>query len=440
MALYICPECGGKISDRAKKCPHCGATMEKILPFLKPYEEDKKVAIQTPVVEKEIPTPKPAPTPKPPVEVRKKSKMTRWMVLGIVIPLAICAVVFGVLKGNKSYSIANNNNEQSTVNSSNTVVVDNKTITDKSWILGSWKSKEDDLGYCRVVFKGDGSQGSVQMTMYFPAEISSTPSVSNGIYSNDGNIVMITFDGESDSWSVNNSHDVLSANDGMAVLRKEMSSSNVIDSSKEKNLDYLTDYAWYDLLSEYDADCNSYLFSRDYTFCYKEYTYDDEGNEITKESKGTYTLDGNTIEVVYDNGNKYRMLFDNERLEIKGDTKVYKCWESLNSIYGIYDDELYYLTTSSDSFSEKPNTCHIIQDTNGVLGLEINQYQGKTMDDFPDNLGNPTKTIRLFAKNRKYLYDSEGSLQATIDDVSLGGSFTLKGEDNKWFLGGYGCQ
>lgn len=31
MALIKCPECGGLVSDRAKKCPHCGCPMEKIL-------------------------------------------------------------------------------------------------------------------------------------------------------------------------------------------------------------------------------------------------------------------------------------------------------------------------------------------------------------------------------------------------------------------------
>ena len=34
MALIKCPECGGQLSDKAKKCPHCGATMEKILSLL----------------------------------------------------------------------------------------------------------------------------------------------------------------------------------------------------------------------------------------------------------------------------------------------------------------------------------------------------------------------------------------------------------------------
>ena len=24
MALIVCPECGGKVSDKASACPHCG--------------------------------------------------------------------------------------------------------------------------------------------------------------------------------------------------------------------------------------------------------------------------------------------------------------------------------------------------------------------------------------------------------------------------------
>ena len=31
MALFKCPECGGLVSDRAKKCPHCGCSLERII-------------------------------------------------------------------------------------------------------------------------------------------------------------------------------------------------------------------------------------------------------------------------------------------------------------------------------------------------------------------------------------------------------------------------
>lgn len=34
MALIICPLCGGQLSDKAKKCPHCSAPMNMILPLL----------------------------------------------------------------------------------------------------------------------------------------------------------------------------------------------------------------------------------------------------------------------------------------------------------------------------------------------------------------------------------------------------------------------
>ena len=35
MALIICPECGKLISDRAKECPQCGTSIEKIQELLK---------------------------------------------------------------------------------------------------------------------------------------------------------------------------------------------------------------------------------------------------------------------------------------------------------------------------------------------------------------------------------------------------------------------
>ena len=34
MALIICPLCGGQLSDKAKKCPHCSAPINMILPLL----------------------------------------------------------------------------------------------------------------------------------------------------------------------------------------------------------------------------------------------------------------------------------------------------------------------------------------------------------------------------------------------------------------------
>ena len=39
MALIICPECGGKVSEYANKCPHCGCPMQKILELLSPKKE-----------------------------------------------------------------------------------------------------------------------------------------------------------------------------------------------------------------------------------------------------------------------------------------------------------------------------------------------------------------------------------------------------------------
>ena len=29
MALFDCPECGGKVSDKANQCPHCGCLVEQ---------------------------------------------------------------------------------------------------------------------------------------------------------------------------------------------------------------------------------------------------------------------------------------------------------------------------------------------------------------------------------------------------------------------------
>ena len=31
MALMICPECGGQVSDKAHACPHCGYPIEELM-------------------------------------------------------------------------------------------------------------------------------------------------------------------------------------------------------------------------------------------------------------------------------------------------------------------------------------------------------------------------------------------------------------------------
>ena len=31
MALMLCPECGGQVSDKAHTCPHCGYPIEELL-------------------------------------------------------------------------------------------------------------------------------------------------------------------------------------------------------------------------------------------------------------------------------------------------------------------------------------------------------------------------------------------------------------------------
>ena len=31
MALMICPECGGQVSDKAHTCPHCGYPIEELM-------------------------------------------------------------------------------------------------------------------------------------------------------------------------------------------------------------------------------------------------------------------------------------------------------------------------------------------------------------------------------------------------------------------------
>lgn len=41
MAIIICPRCNGKVSDKAEKCPHCGATKEEILCALQNMAREK---------------------------------------------------------------------------------------------------------------------------------------------------------------------------------------------------------------------------------------------------------------------------------------------------------------------------------------------------------------------------------------------------------------
>lgn len=46
MSLITCNECGGKVSDKAKACPHCGAPIEVVnANFMEPIEQEKDAVV-----------------------------------------------------------------------------------------------------------------------------------------------------------------------------------------------------------------------------------------------------------------------------------------------------------------------------------------------------------------------------------------------------------
>lgn len=48
MALITCPECSGKVSDKAYSCPHCGFPMQgKAMPEAPRHEKPPENGVQT---------------------------------------------------------------------------------------------------------------------------------------------------------------------------------------------------------------------------------------------------------------------------------------------------------------------------------------------------------------------------------------------------------
>ena len=53
--LITCPECGGRVSDKAEACPHCGCPSELLLKQFQLFEYDPNTRVgQTPEDEKAI--------------------------------------------------------------------------------------------------------------------------------------------------------------------------------------------------------------------------------------------------------------------------------------------------------------------------------------------------------------------------------------------------
>lgn len=77
MALISCPECGNPVSDKAKTCPHCG---HEISQHTENYDQNERYTPQ-----KEVKT--------PPVWL--------WVIVGLLVGAAICALVLTLGNGNK---------------------------------------------------------------------------------------------------------------------------------------------------------------------------------------------------------------------------------------------------------------------------------------------------------------------------------------------------
>nr|WP_027871433.1 zinc ribbon domain-containing protein [[Eubacterium] cellulosolvens] len=73
MALMICPDCGNQVSDKAERCPVCGCPKSAIIAF----KEEEKARLDE--------------------SIRKQKKDRRNRILKIIVPIALCLLIIGIV-------------------------------------------------------------------------------------------------------------------------------------------------------------------------------------------------------------------------------------------------------------------------------------------------------------------------------------------------------
>lgn len=157
MALLTCPDCGGKVSDKASACPRCGKPVANILSELRatsssaavpppipavppvPVQEQPE-AVQAPQVPARQDDAPPAQVP----QTKKGGNALLWIILGFLLLAAAGAAAFFVVKGLKSKAAA----------------------ADTSWLYGQWYGTINGSNYCYAF----SPYGECHVTVYKPYE------------------------------------------------------------------------------------------------------------------------------------------------------------------------------------------------------------------------------------------------------------------------------
>lgn len=91
MALIYCEKCGGRVSDKAYVCVHCGAPLHKIVPKQEVQKPSQETPVQQPVANGGRPV---APQPFEPDD--EPQSQNHYLLIALIVLVALCGVGFGV--------------------------------------------------------------------------------------------------------------------------------------------------------------------------------------------------------------------------------------------------------------------------------------------------------------------------------------------------------
>lgn len=160
MAMINCPECGQEISDKAKKCIHCGKVLiEEEIPKRFCSDCGKEVSLE----DKECPHCG-CPLEDEKVDETITIKKKKGNVKKIVIPVAIIAIVVAVVFGVINF-IGSNLNEDEQLAYQNAVEMrsmmrdpDSFKLYDEMFLL-KHRDDEGNVDYIYTIFKYGGANG-----------------------------------------------------------------------------------------------------------------------------------------------------------------------------------------------------------------------------------------------------------------------------------------
>lgn len=160
MAMINCPECGQEISDKAKKCIHCGKVLvEEVVPKRFCSDCGKEVSLD----DKECPhcgCPLEDEKVEETVTIKKKKVNAKKIIIPVAIIAVIVAVVFGVIN-----FISSSLNEDEQLAYQNAVEMksmmrdpDSFKLYDEMFLL-KHRDDEGNVDYIYTIFKYGGANG-----------------------------------------------------------------------------------------------------------------------------------------------------------------------------------------------------------------------------------------------------------------------------------------